>query len=199
MVNETLPELNLRINETNNRIIVCRKCSLSKTRNNPVPGEGDLQSKIMFVGEAPGGQEDIEGRPFVGQAGKLLNELLEIIHLKREDVFITNVVKCRPPENRDPLEDEKKLCLPYLRKQVSLIKPALICTLGNHAMKTLINKDLYISQVHGRIFRKKNYIFVALYHPAAALYNQKLKDVLIKDILNLETILKENEPVIHTV
>jgi DNA polymerase len=158
-----------------------------------VPGDGSFSAPIMFVGEGPGKQEDLQGLPFVGAAGKYLDELLSSLALRRGDIFITNVVKCRPPGNRDPLDQEKEQCLPYLRKQVSLIKPRIICSLGNHALKTLVNKEFFISQVHGQFFKKGSYFFFALYHPAAALYNPQLKKVFLEDFKKLETFLKRDE------
>jgi DNA polymerase len=191
-------ELDEKIAALHSAIRKCTICPLSRSRTQAVPGDGSLEARIMFVGEGPGAQEDREGKPFVGAAGKFLNELLSRINLSRGDVFITNVVKCRPPENRDPLDTEKEACLPYLRKQVSLIKPLLICTLGNHAMRTLIDRDLFISQVHGKRFTKGKYTFTALYHPAAALYQQSLKETLIEDFLHLGEYIKEHEQILHS-
>lgn len=170
-------------------VLVCHLCRLSKSRTIAVPGEGASRAKLLFVGEGPGRQEDLAGKPFVGAAGKLLSELLESINLSREKVFITNIVKCRPPENRDPLKDEIEACLPYLRRQVVLIKPSLICTLGNYALKYLIDENLAISQAHGKVFKKGKINFFAFYHPAAALYNQKLRNTLFSDIAKLKEVL----------
>jgi uracil-DNA glycosylase len=174
-------------------IRACTKCPLHMTRATAVPGDGSSEARIMFVGEGPGSQEDREGIPFVGAAGRFLNELLAAIGLDRREVFITNVVKCRPPKNRDPEEGEKKACLPYLRRQVSLIRPAIICTLGNHALRTLVGGNPFISHVHGSFFTKGDYTFFATYHPAAALYNQKLKTTLLEDFAALRKHVKEHE------
>jgi uracil-DNA glycosylase len=179
--------------EVHKEILVCDKCALHEARTKAVPGSGFFNAPVMFVGEGPGRQEDLEGLPFVGAAGKYLGELLSSINLKREDVFITNVVKCRPPGNRDPLDEEKEICLPYLRRQVSLIKPAVICPLGNHALKTLVSKEMFISKVHGQIFKKGSYVFFTLYHPAAALYDQKLKKVFTEDFEKLGAFLQKYE------
>jgi len=193
-----VPELEEKITALHNTIKKCALCPLSGSRTQAVPGEGSLNARIMFVGEGPGAQEDREGKPFVGAAGKFLNELLSSISLSRGDVFITNVVKCRPPGNRDPVDEEKASCLPYLRKQVALISPLLICTLGNHAMRTLIDKDLFISQVHGKHYTKGRFTFTALYHPAAALYNQSLRATLLEDFLHLGEYIKEHEKILHS-
>jgi len=193
-----VPELEEKITALHNTIKECKLCPLSRSRTQTVPGDGSVHARIMFVGEGPGAQEDREGRPFVGAAGKFLNELLSSISLSRGDVFITNVVKCRPPGNRDPNDEEKTLCLPYLRKQVALISPLLICTLGNHAMRTLIDKDLFISQVHGKRYVKGRFTFTALYHPAAALYNQSLRATLLEDFLHLGEYIKKHEQILHS-
>ncbi|MDQ7822423.1 MAG: uracil-DNA glycosylase [Candidatus Eremiobacteraeota bacterium] len=186
--------------ELHDAVRQCRKCPLSETRTYAVPGEGNLSARVMFVGEGPGAQEDSEGKPFVGAAGRLLGELLSSIGLTRGDVFITNVVKCRPPGNRDPLDEEIARCLPYLRKQVLLMKPLLLCTLGKHALRTLVDSNLSISAVHGKLFTKGNYRFFAMYHPAAALYQQKLKETLAGDFITLRKHLEDNElllPPVH--
>jgi uracil-DNA glycosylase family 4 len=178
----------------------CSLCRLCKTATQAVFGEGSFKAEIMFIGEAPGREEDRQGRPFVGAAGKFLNEMLAIIGLKREDVFITNIVKHRPPENRDPLPDEIAACLPYLEQQVLIIKPKLIVTLGRHAMNTFL-PGLKISEVHGQakrargIFKEKQ-IYFPLYHPASALYNPSLRETLIRDMKKIPLLLRkirENE------
>ncbi|MCY0868239.1 MAG: type-4 uracil-DNA glycosylase [Desulfurococcus sp.] len=172
-----------------NAIASCRKCRLSEYRRNPVPGEGNPNSKIMFIGEAPGEKEDEVGRPFVGPAGRLLTELIESIGFKREDVYITNIVKCRPPGNRDPEEDEIEACLPYLIKQIELIKPKLIVALGRHAARTLFRiaglKWSNMSEMHGKPYSARiaglHVFIVPTFHPAAALYNPGLKSTLEED------------------
>ncbi len=180
------------IHDLEGRIHKCRKCHLWETRNQAVPGSGSFRADVVFVGEGPGAREDKSGVPFVGAAGRFLDELLKLIQLEREDIFITNIVKCRPPGNRDPLPDEVKSCLPYLRSQIKLIRPKVICTLGNWAARTLMkDPGLSISRVHGRIIPKKNYHFCLLYHPAAALYNGSLKETLREDILRVGEFLKK--------
>lgn len=173
----------------NTEIMNCRKCVLSMYRKNPVPGEGRRDALIMFVGEAPGAREDEEGRPFVGSAGKLLTSLIESIGLTREEVYITNIVKCRPPNNRDPEPEEVDACSPYLVKQIILIKPRIIVALGRHSGKFLFEKAglkwRSISSERGRVHRVKFFenetILTATYHPAAALYNPEVKHLLMKD------------------
>jgi len=177
------------------QILECRKCPLWKTRRNAVPGEGRFDAEIMFVGEGPGNQEDKEGRPFVGPAGRFLNYLLEIAGLRREDVFITNVLKCRPPDWRDPekvrrpTQDEIDACREYLMAQIALIKPKIICLLGDVALKTLLDRSMSISKVHAQAFVKSGIVYVPLYHPAAALHKESLKETLSSDMLKLKEII----------
>ena len=175
----------------------CTKCPLYKNRKNPVPGEGNPDSEIIFIGEAPGYHEDVQGRPFVGSAGKLLTELIEMIGLNRKNVFITNVVKCRPPTNRDPLKEEIDACKPYLFKQIEIIKPRIIVTLGRHSTLTILHhmgiKVHGISSVRGQIFKGEllgiNVTVIPTYHPAAALYNPKLRRVLEEDFMLIKMVL----------
>ena len=176
----------------------CRKCPLYQSRTNPVPGEGSLTPKIFFIGEAPGAQEDKTGRPFVGAAGKLLTSLIEEIGLSREDVYITNVVKCRPPGNRDPSIEEIEACKPYLIRQLKLMKPSLIVTLGRHAAKVIsefMNKKFRsMTREHGKVYKVNilgfETIVVHTYHPAAALYNPGLLNNLKDDFKIIEDVLK---------
>ena len=167
----------------------CRKCGLWKNRKNAVPGEGNLDATIMFIGEAPGYWEDVKSRPFVGAAGKILGEMLSRVGFSRGEVYITNVVKCRPPENRDPLSSEIETCTPYLDRQIKIIKPELIVTLGRHAASYILPKVGFetesITRVHGRVYEANlvglKVLIIPMYHPAAALYNAKYKDELEKD------------------
>lgn len=161
-----------------------------------MPGEGSFDADIMFVGEAPGKSEDEQGKPFVGAAGKFLDELLNEIGLKRSDVFITNVVKCRPPENRDPLDEEINTCWSYLETQINEIKPKLIVTLGRHAMYRFLPDDLRISNVHGQAKRYKGIwqekqVYYPMYHPAVALYNGSYREILIKDMKKIPKVLEK--------
>jgi uracil-DNA glycosylase family 4 len=153
-------------------------------------GTGSPDAKLVFIGEAPGKNEDIKGEPFVGAAGKFLNEMLAMINLKREDVYITNIVKYRPPNNRDPLPEEKKAFLPYLERQLEIIKPKLIITLGRHSMDVLL-PGLKISHVHGQPKRYHGRVYLPLFHPAAALYNGGMRQTLIDDFALVPEILKK--------
>lgn len=173
-------------------VMVCPKCALSKSRTKAVPGEGPENARVMFIGEGPGWYEDQQGRPFVGPAGQLLDQLLKLINLPRTEVFITNVVKCRPPSNRDPRPEEIEACAPYLEKQIELIAPRVIATLGRHSMAGFF-PGRSISQAHGATRRGDGVIYFALYHPAAALRQEKLRQVLQQDFLKLPAILAEAE------
>jgi DNA polymerase len=153
-------------------------------------GEGNPHADIVFIGEAPGKNEDQQGKPFIGAAGKFLNEMLEMIGLKREDIYITNIVKYRPPNNRDPLPEEKAAWLPYLQEQLDIIKPKLIVTLGRHSMDVLL-PGLKISQVHGQPKRLKDHVYLPLFHPAAALYNGGMRQTLIDDFALIPAILQK--------
>jgi len=173
----------------------CRRCPLHQTRTNVVFGSGDADADLMFVGEAPGRHEDEQGLPFVGQAGKLLEKLLGEIGLQRSDVFIANVLKCRPPGNGDPEPTEIEQCRDYLDRQVELIEPKVICTLGNFSTKLLRADTTGISRLHGqeevRIIGPRAVRLFPLYHPAAALYNQSLRATLFEDARALRAALSE--------
>tara|TARA_Y100000590_G_scaffold66188_1_gene71624 strand:- start:8998 stop:9663 length:666 start_codon:yes stop_codon:yes gene_type:complete len=175
-----------------NRIKTCVQCDLSKTRNKAVPGEGSLKSKIMFVGEAPGAREDEQGLPFVGAAGNVLSEMLHLIGLNREQVYIANIVKCRPPNNRDPSVYEIGQCWKYLDEQIDLIDPQLIVTLGRHSFGNFFPGEL-ISQARGRPREWKDRIVFPVYHPAATLHNPKLKPVLQEDFLKMKTLINDTQ------
>jgi DNA polymerase len=167
----------------------CRKCRLCEARTHVVFGEGNPKAEIMFVGEAPGENEDLQNRPFVGAAGKLLTDLLGGIGLKREDVFIANVIKCRPPENRNPQADEIDACLPYLWKQIEMIKPRVVCTLGNFAAQALLDKKVSITKVRGQYFQVRNFLVFPILHPAAVLHQGNLRPALSEDFQNLKKFL----------
>jgi uracil-DNA glycosylase len=177
----------------------CERCPLHRTRTKAVFGAGNANADLMFVGEAPGQQEDLLGLPFVGRAGKLLDTLLEEVGLARGDVFIANVLKSRPPGNRDPAPDEIDACKPYLHRQIDLIEPKVICTLGNFATKLLTRSQRGITGVHGRpqvheLGGRTVRVF-PLYHPAAALRSTKTLDELREDFSRLPTLLAEPAPV----
>lgn len=170
-------------------------CSLRMQVTQAVPGEGSPEAEILFIGEAPGAKEDEQGRPFVGAAGKFLNEMLSSINMKREDVYITNVVKYRPPNNRDPLPEEIASCEEWLMEQIKIIQPKIIVTLGRHALAYFL-PDKKISEAHGQAFRKNfpdlgTLVFFALYHPAAALYNGGMRETLIKDFQKIPKVLEK--------
>ena len=180
------------LNQIADNISACTKCELHKTRTNTVPGHGSCDAKVLFIGEAPGEQEDKEGIPFCGRAGKFLDEMIESIGYKREDVFICNTLKCRPPENRDPKDKEKEVCKPYLLKQVSVIEPRLIVTLGRHSTETYLPGTGGISKLHGKPVRRPNgQVYLPLYHPAAALHNGGLRQTLLDDFARIPGILKK--------
>ncbi len=170
----------------------CLRCGLGRGRTNLVFGTGDPFARVMFVGEGPGFYEDKQGEPFVGQAGQFLDQLLASIGLRREQVYIANCVKCRPPGNRDPLPEELEACTPFLFKQVELIAPRIICTLGNFATRTLLQTTAGITALHGRRFRRGDRVFVPLFHPAAALHKPPLKSILIEDFQLLRGYLEED-------
>jgi uracil-DNA glycosylase len=170
-------------------------CSLKDTGSRPVPGDGNPDAKIVFIGEAPGRSEDQQGVPFIGAAGKFLSEMLGYINLKREDIYITNIVKYRPPNNRDPLPEEKEACRPWLTEELDFIKPKLIIFLGRHAMNNFF-PDEQISKTHGKLLVKSftdvpTKYFYALYHPAAALYDGSMREVLIKDFKKIPSVLEK--------
>lgn len=184
-----------RLKELNERWVKDCACALRSTATQAVPGDGNADADIVFIGEGPGRDEDLQGKPFVGAAGKFLNEMLGEINLKREDVYITNVVKYRPPGNRDPLPEEVAACYPWLVEQINLIDPKLIILLGRHALERFFPGEK-ISLVHGKILRRmvtgmgmRN--FYALYHPAAALYNGGMRGTLIEDFKKIPKVLKK--------
>ncbi|MBX5450429.1 uracil-DNA glycosylase [Thermogemmatispora sp.] len=173
-------------------VSVCTKCGLCKGRTKAVPGEGPPNARILFIGEGPGYHEDKQGRPFVGPAGQFLDELLQSINLKRSDVFITNVVKCRPPDNRDPLPEEINACNDYLDRQIAAIKPLVIVTLGRYSMAKFFG-TAKISAIHGKAQKKDGYICMAMYHPAAGLHQASLKETIRQDFKKLPVVLAEAE------
>lgn len=171
----------------------CHRCALGDTRTQLVFGVGDPDARLMFVGEAPGKNEDLRGEPFVGAAGKLLDELLESIGLARSQVYIANILKCRPPGNRDPLPPEMASCTPFLARQIELIGPKVIATLGNFATRYVLDTQRPISAVRGRLFRAEGRAVVPIFHPAAALYDASKRDVLFDDFRRLKVVLDRAE------
>jgi len=180
------------LTELYEEIAACQRCELAKGRTQTVPGEGPENAEIMFIGEAPGFHEDRQGRPFVGAAGRFLEELLASIGLKREEVFICNVIKCRPPGNRDPLSDEIEACKPFLDKQIELIQPKLIVTLGRYSMARCFPNS-QIPRVHGQPKRIGGRIYYPMFHPAAALHQPKWRSAVEEDMRKIPQILKEAE------
>ena len=164
----------------------CQACELGKTRTNCVFGTGNREADILFVGEAPGEQEDLSGTPFVGRAGQLLDKYLYAVDINREDVYIANILKCRPPKNRDPLPAEEDACIGYLREQVRLIKPKIIVCLGRIAAMRLIKPDFKISKEHGVWFEKGNFVMTAVYHPAALLRDPRRKEEMLTDMQEIK-------------
>lgn len=180
-----------QLDEIAEQIVKDKVCEdLAKQATQLVFGDGSHDSEIVFIGEAPGKNEDLQGKPFVGAAGKFLDKMLAMINLKRDDIYITNIVKYRPPNNRDPLPEEKSAFLPYLNQQIEVIQPKMIVTLGRHSMDVLL-PGLKISQVHGQPKRYKGRVFLPLFHPAAALYNGAMKQTLIDDFAKIPLILEK--------
>ena len=172
------------------QVTSCTKCELCKTRNNSVPGKGDYNSKIIFIGEAPGRSEDKAGEPFIGAAGKKLSDALEHAGISREAVYITNIVKCRPPKNRVPTQTEKESCRNYLESEIALIKPKVICIMGNTAYQSILG-GANITKERGKFVKKDGNTYFLTIHPAAVIYNQKLLVALKNDMKKLVTEVKK--------
>ena len=177
--------------ELRQQCLACRACALAECRTNVVFGDGNPQSEILLIGEAPGANEDEQGKPFVGRAGKLLDDELKMIGLDRSKVYITNTVKCRPPQNRDPLNVEKDACKEYLRRQVGMMHPKIIVCLGRISAMELIRPDFRISQEHGQFFERAGVQMMALYHPAALLRDPGKKPETFEDLKNLQAKVLE--------
>ncbi|MFO8133121.1 MAG: uracil-DNA glycosylase [Thermoplasmatota archaeon] len=183
------------LTELEDAIHSCQRCHLHQTRKNAVPGEGNPDAAIMFIGEAPGSREDQTGRPFVGRAGTVLDQALESADVKRDEVYITNVVKCRPPDNRNPTRHEIETCTPFLDEQISRIAPSVICTLGTFAAGYVLSAYGFaagpLSAIHGTVYRSPLAMLniVPLYHPAAALYNPGLREVIQSDMHRVASLL----------
>jgi uracil-DNA glycosylase len=175
----------------------CQRCKLAKMgRTQVVFGVGNPHASVMFVGEAPGFHEDRQGEPFVGAAGKLLNDLLQSASLSRGDIYIANVIKCRPPNNRDPEMDEVETCKPFLMQQIAMIQPKLVCTLGNWATQTLLERKVGITKVRGQAFYLKDFVLFPLLHPAAALHQGNMLEPLREDFKKLREFLdRQSKPV----
>ena len=182
--------MNSELETVRQNVIECTKCELAKTRTNSVPGKGNFQSDVIFVGEAPGRNEDKNGEPFVGIAGQRLTLALEEAGISRDSVYITNVVKCRPPNNRVPTISERNTCQDYLQKEISIIKPKIICILGNTAFNSILGGS-EITKYRGKIIKKDKQFYFLTIHPAATIYNQELITVLKEDIAKLFDLIRE--------
>lgn len=178
----------------NEKCLECRRCPLYESRTNLVFGVGDHKSKVLFIGEGPGEQEDIKGEPFVGRAGKLLDDMLAMIGLDRSKIYIANMVKCRPPKNRDPNSTEQEACFEWLSRQIELIEPKIIVCLGRIAAMKMIDENFKISKQHGLWFKYENIDITALYHPAALLRNPNRRPETFVDLKNLQEKIKESCP-----
>jgi len=181
--------MSILLAQVEEQIKKCHKCRLSRTRTNTVPGSGPEDAKIAFIGEAPGYNEDKQGKPFVGKAGRLLDQLLRSVRISRRDVWIGNILKCRPPRNRDPHVDEIRSCSPYLDLQLQEIHPELVCTLGRFATKHFLG-DILISEEHGHPIKVGHFIVLPLYHPAAALRSNSVLKDLKKDFKVIPEVLQ---------
>jgi uracil-DNA glycosylase family 4 len=187
----TITDKQTQLDKLKDKIIADKICpELAEQATQLVFGDGNPDTDMVFIGEAPGKNEDLQGKPFVGAAGKFLNQLLEMIKITREDVYITNIVKYRPPNNRDPLPEEKSAFMPFLDQQLTIIQPKLVITLGRHSLNCFL-PQLVISEVHGQPKRFKDRVYLPLFHPAAALYNGGLRQVLIDDFVRIPTILNQ--------
>ena len=180
----------MNLTELQSHLHDCQRCGLSAGRTQVVFGTGNPQASIMFVGEAPGFHEDQQGIPFIGAAGKLLTKLLESVGLSRDDIYIANVIKCRPPNNRNPQPDEIDTCKPFLLQQIQTIKPKLVCSLGNFSTQTLLGKKIGITKVRGQTFHLPEFILFPLFHPAAALHQGNLLVPLREDFQKLKDVLQ---------
>jgi len=185
------------LSELYQEIALCQQCEIAKHRTKVVPGEGPEDAEIMFIGEAPGWHEDQQGRPFVGPAGKYLDELLASINLKREQVYIANVIKCRPQGNRDPLPTEILNCRKWLERQIELIHPKMVVTLGRYSM-ALFFPGKSISKIHGTALKQDGIIYFAMYHPAAALHQQSLHQTIQADMIKIPSLLAQTDGIAET-
>lgn len=186
----TIEEREAELGRIASQVRRCKRCALHQGRTNAVPGAGPVNADVFFLGEGPGAREDEQGIPFVGRSGQYLDQLLKSIGLDRQRVFITNVVKCRPPSNRDPHFAEVQACTPYLDRQLRLIRPRLVVTLGRFAMEQFFS-DGRISDVHGQPRRVEDVVYLPLYHPAAALYRGSLRSVVERDFQRIPALLKD--------
>jgi uracil-DNA glycosylase len=183
------PSRIITLEEVRKELGDCKRCKLHRTRRTIVFGEGNEKATLMFIGEGPGYDEDVQGRPFVGKAGQLLTKIIESINLKREEVYIANIVKCRPPQNRNPEPDEIQSCTPFLMKQIHVIQPRIICALGTFAAQTLLKTDTKISQLRGKLFDLEGITVIPTYHPAFLLRNPERKREVWEDMKKIAELL----------
>jgi len=172
-------------------ITACNRCPLAAGRTNPVPGEGPLDAQVMFVGESPGEKEDLAGRPFVGNAGRVFDRLLENAGLRRDEVYVTGILKCRPPENRAPRATELKACKDFTLRQIEQVRPRVVCLMGSHAIKALLGSKAALNRMHGQPVRKNGLVYFPTFHPAAAFYNEDLRPVMEEDMRRLRHLLDQ--------
>lgn len=177
--------------EIREEVSTCKACSLCEGKTNVVFGEGNPHARVMIIGEAPGKNEDLQGKPFVGAAGKFLDELLEVAGLKREDVFIANVLKCRPPSNRNPKPEEIEACATFLRQQTQTISPDVIVTLGNFATQFILRTGVGITHLRGTVQRAGRFLVLPVFHPAAAIYDRSKRDVLLSDFERVGSLVRD--------
>ena len=189
-----MPKPHIPLDELREQVAACHACPLAEGRTQTVFGDGNPDARVLIVGEAPGKNEDLQGIPFVGKAGQNLNQLLEIAGLAREDVFIANVLKCRPPGNRDPRPEEIQVCTPFLREQTRTINPEFIVTLGNFATKFILKTEVGITRLHGTLQQAGRFKVFPIYHPAAAIYDRSKWEALENDFVTLGQLLRQNPP-----
>lgn len=189
-----MPKPHIPLDELREQVAACHACPLADGRTQTVFGDGNPDARVLIVGEAPGKNEDLQGIPFVGKAGQNLNQLLEIAGLAREDVFIANVLKCRPPGNRDPRPEEIQVCTPFLREQTRTINPEFIVTLGNFATKFILKTEVGITRLHGTLQQAGRFKVFPIYHPAAAIYDRSKWEALENDFATLGQLLRQSEP-----
>lgn len=184
-------ELGMTWEELESKERICTKCDLCQTRRQVLLGKGNKEAALMIVAEAPGEQEDIQGVPFVGRSGTVLDAVFEKVGMTREEIYITNIVKCHPPKNRNPKEEERELCLDWLRQELMLIQPKIICCLGKVAAERLIHPDFKITKEHGTFFLKNHYLFMATFHPSAILRDPSKKEAIEQDFTRIQKQLEK--------
>ena len=190
-----LPSKNITLDEIRKELGECRRCKLHRTRNTIVFGEGNKRAKLMIIGEGPGYEEDVQGKPFVGRAGQLLTKILQSIHLQREEVYITNIIKCRPPQNRNPEPDEIQSCHPFLQKQIHAIQPKVICALGTFAAQTLLKTNAKITALRGRFQEINGIKVIPTFHPAYLLRNPERKREVWEDMKQIFEWIQEDQKI----